>query len=59
MGGYSTDTRAPADKNDASLLTSANDFFHEMPCTSIFCIKVNMKSGNQNLLGGGKNISIE
>ncbi len=39
--------------------TSASDFFHKMPCTSIFCIKVSMVSGSQNLLGGGKNVSIE
>ncbi len=34
--------------------TSADDFFHKMPCTSIFCIDVTMVSGSQNLLGGGK-----
>ena len=27
----------------ASKMTSGDDFFHTLPCTSIFCIKVNMK----------------
>ncbi len=40
-------------------LTSAGDFFHDMPCTSIFCIKVKMVPGSTNALGGGKNVSIE
>lgn len=39
--------------------TSANDFFHTMPCNSIFCIDTKLTGGNQNLLSGGKNISIE
>lgn len=57
--GYSALSNASGSTQKASTATSANDFFHTMPCTSIFCIKVNMKPGSQNLLGGGKNVSIE
>ena len=39
--------------------TSSSDFFHQMPCSSIFCIKTRFVTGNQNLLGGGKTTSIE
>lgn len=39
--------------------SSANDFFHTMPCDSIFCIQTRFVTGKQNLLGGGKSISIE
>ncbi len=39
--------------------TSSSDFYDRIPCDSIFCIEVQMISGNQNLLGGGQNKSIE
>jgi hypothetical protein len=40
-------------------LTSAGDFFQNIPCSSIFCIKIKMIPGGTIWLGGGKNISIE
>ncbi len=40
-------------------LTSAGDFFHEIPCSSIFCIKIKMVPWSTNALGGSKNVSIE
>lgn len=48
-----------ATASSSGALTSGSDFFHTMPCTSIFCIKTQMIPGSSNLLGGGKNISIE
>ena len=39
--------------------TSKDDFFDTLPCNDIFCVKVGIKGGSQNLLSGGKNYSIE
>jgi hypothetical protein len=39
--------------------SEARDFFHTVPCTGIFCVTIGMNGGNQNLLGGFANVSIE
>jgi hypothetical protein len=45
--------------NAQSNLTSAGDFFHEIPCNSTFCIKVKMIPWGSSGLIWGKNVSIE
>ncbi len=51
---WSTSERSPNTPK-----TSGSDFFHSMPCTTIFCIKISMVAGSENALWWGKNISIE
>lgn len=45
--------------NQGASPNSSSDFFDEIPCDSVFCIKVRMVWWNQNLLGGGKKDTIE
>ncbi len=64
-GGYSASSwpdisaSGSASGNVTPSQTSAGDFFHEMPCSSIFCIKIKMVPWSTYALGGGKNVSIE
>ena len=64
-GGYtpsiwqSPSVSGPTSGGTKASQTSAGDFFHEMPCTSLFCIKIKMVPWSTNALGGSKNISIE
>lgn len=65
-GGYAADSwpilasaSGSSTGNTIPSPTSAGDFFHKMPCASIFCIDVKMVPGSTNALGGGKNVSIE
>lgn len=59
--GYSASNNPIVQWSWAAPKTSANDFYHKMPCQkgSMFCIDIKTIPGGNITLWGGKNVSIE